>query len=215
MKNKNKNLVIIGAGSLGLLTLDAALEMGQYMNVYFVDDKIEKDCYIHQYKVIGGTSLLKKNDFLAYDFVIAIANNKIRKEIAKEYELNYVNIIHPKAAISRFARIGKGNIILANTSIDPNVDVKNHVIVNKNNSIGHDSILENYSQVSPGCGFGGHTILQQGANMGICSSTLPNIVIGEYTKVGAGAVVTKDIPSNATAVGIPAKVIKEGGNYVK
>src|SRR5699024_10927426 len=82
-------------------------------------------------------------------------------------------------------------------------------IENKNNSIGHDSILDNYAQVSPGCGFGGYTNLKQGANVGICSSTLPNTKIGEFTIIGAGAVVTKDIANHVTAVGVPAKVIKE------
>lgn len=41
-------------------------------------------------------------------------------------------------------------------------------------------------------------------NVTIC----PGVIIGEYAVVGAGAVVTKDIPDYAVAVGAPAKVIK-------
>jgi maltose O-acetyltransferase len=37
----------------------------------------------------------------------------------------------------------------------------------------------------------------------------PGVTIGENTVVGAGAVVTKDLPANAVAVGSPARVIKE------
>lgn len=209
MITTNKNLIIIGAGDLGLLTLDAAIEMNKYKEIYFMDDEKDKNSYLYEYKIIGGLSILDELDLDNYEFVISIANNLVRKEIAEEYKLNYVNIIHPKAVISRFAKIGRGNIFLANTTIDPNVIIKDHVIVNKNNSIGHDSILDNYAQVSPGCGFGGYTNLKQGANVGICSSTLPNTKIGEFTIIGAGAVVTKDIANHVTAVGVPAKVIKE------
>ena len=37
------------------------------------------------------------------------------------------------------------------------------------------------------------------------------IVVGENSKIGANAVVLKDVPDNATAVGIPAKVVKING----
>ena len=37
------------------------------------------------------------------------------------------------------------------------------------------------------------------------------VVIGDNTKVGANAVVLHDLPANATAVGIPAKVVKQNG----
>mgnify|MGYP003295211997 CR=1 FL=1 len=49
-----------------------------------------------------------------------------------------------------------------------------------------------------------------GKNCWICSGALilPGVTIGDNTVIGAGAVVTKDIPSNVLAVGNPAKVIK-------
>src|SRR5699024_7104289 len=144
-----------------------------------------------------------------YDFIIAVSNNKTRKNIVESNDLNYVNIIHPKTSISRFSTIGKGNIILSHTSIDPNVKIHNHCILNKNNSIGHDSVLRDFSQVSPGNSFGGFTELLDGAFMGIGASTIPNVIIGAFSVIGAGSVVTKDIPSNVTALGVPAKIIKE------
>lgn len=41
-----------------------------------------------------------------------------------------------------------------------------------------------------------------------------NITIGDNSKIGAGAVVLKDIPPNATAVGVPAKVVKKDGETI-
>lgn len=207
MKKIKNELIIIGAGSLGVMTLDAALEMNCYENIYFIDDS-KKDELIHGYKVIGGIEYLNTLDSDT-DSIIAIANNEVRKKIAKKHKLNYVNIIHPKAVVSQFAKIGLGNIILSHTSIDPNVELLNHVIVNKNNSIGHDSVINNYSQVSPGCSFGGFINLEEGVFIGLGTALIPGTKVGSWSTIGAGAVVTKDIPNNVTAVGVPAKIIKE------
>ena len=156
MMQSNRKLVIIGAGSLGVMTLDAALNEGSYSldQIAFIDDGKELGEEIHGVPVIGGIDVLKKLESNEYDFVIAIANNRIRKKIVETYDINYVNIIHPSSVISEFAKIGIGNIILPNVSIDPETIVRNHVIINKNTSLGHNVIMENYSQTSPGCQLG-------------------------------------------------------------
>ena len=204
-----KKLIIIGAGSLGRLTLDTVLKEGSYQkdSIAFIDDGKEIGDKIYGVPVIGTISDINKIDINHNDFIIAIANNKIRSNIAETYDLNYITTIHPDATISEFARIGKGNIILPNCSVDPGVSIENHVIVNKNSSIGHDSILDDYSQVSPGCCLGGYVHLKQGVFLGLGTNILPEKEIGENTIIGAGSTVTKDIPSNCTAVGTPCNPI--------
>ncbi len=49
--------------------------------------------------------------------------------------------------------------------------------------------------------------------MGINSIILPGVVIGENVIIGAGSVVTKDIPNNSVACGVPARVIKNLDEY--
>lgn len=207
MKQTKKKLIIIGAGSLGLMTLDVALEMNKYDSIEFIDDKKEKNSLVYGFKVLGGISTLKNIRVEKFEFVIAIANNKIRKQIAENHLLNYVNIIHPKSTISRLAKIGVGNIILPNTSVDPHTVINNHVIINKNNSLGHNVVMENYTQASPGCNLGG--VIGEGTFIGLGGTVLPEIKVGSYSIIGAGAVVTKNIPSKVTVVGVPAKIIKE------
>lgn len=48
---------------------------------------------------------------------------------------------------------------------------------------------------------GNHVMVSAGARV------LGPIVIGDYSKIGSGAVVLKDVPSNCTAVGVPAKIV--------
>ncbi len=51
------------------------------------------------------------------------------------------------------------------------------------------------------------TLVQRGASIGANATILPGITIGERSMVGAGAVVTKDVPSKAIVMGNPAKVV--------
>ena len=51
-------------------------------------------------------------------------------------------------------------------------------------------------------------IIKKGAMVGVNATILPGVVIGTYALVGAGSVVTKDVPDRAVVVGNPAKVIK-------
>jgi len=53
------------------------------------------------------------------------------------------------------------------------------------------------------------TFVKDGASIGSSATILCGITIGENAIVGAGAVVTKDVPPNTIVAGVPAKVIKE------
>lgn len=54
------------------------------------------------------------------------------------------------------------------------------------------------------------TIVQKGASIGANASILPGVTIGQNAMVGAGAVVTTDVPPNAVVIGNPARIV----NYV-
>ena len=51
-------------------------------------------------------------------------------------------------------------------------------------------------------------LIKKGAWIGAGATILPGITIGKYAIVGAGAIVTKDVPDYSVVVGIPAKVVK-------
>lgn len=58
------------------------------------------------------------------------------------------------------------------------------------------------------------TIINRGASIGGGATLLPGLTIGEYAMVGAGSVVTKDVPAGAVVIGNPARIVayvKEAG----
>ena len=52
------------------------------------------------------------------------------------------------------------------------------------------------------------TLVKKGASIGSGATILANVMIGENAIVGAGSVVTKDVPANAIVAGNPAKVLR-------
>ncbi|MBA3037531.1 MAG: N-acetyltransferase [Desulfobacterium sp.] len=52
------------------------------------------------------------------------------------------------------------------------------------------------------------TLVKRGASIGSSCTILSNITIGEYAIIGAGSIVTKDVPPNAIVAGNPAKILK-------
>jgi UDP-2-acetamido-3-amino-2,3-dideoxy-glucuronate N-acetyltransferase len=52
------------------------------------------------------------------------------------------------------------------------------------------------------------TIVKEGASIGANATILPNITIGKNAMIGAGSVVTNDVPDNALVLGCPARVVR-------
>lgn len=52
------------------------------------------------------------------------------------------------------------------------------------------------------------TLIRRGATIGANATILPGITVGEYAMVGAGAVVTKDVPDHVLVLGNPARIVR-------
>ena len=53
------------------------------------------------------------------------------------------------------------------------------------------------------------TIIKMGASVGANATLLPGLTVGEKSMIGAGSVVTRDVPSNVVVAGNPARIIKK------
>src|SRR5690606_21947196 len=110
--------------------------------------------------------------------------------------------------ISSSVKIDIGTVLMQGTIIQADTFIGKHAIINTRASIDHDSTVEDFVHISPGAILCGGVQIGEGTHIGAGAVILPGIKIGQWCKVGAGAVVAKNIPSNCTAVGIPAKPIK-------
>lgn len=213
--SSGEKIIVIGAGSLGKLTVDCILRNKAYLsnNIAILDDNpaIQGKCVlgIPVIGLVDKAATLSKIDNLY--FVIAIAKNEIRKKIVKKFPtLEYKSVISNESIISPYSKIGRGCIILPGVVVDPEAEIKDHVIINKVSTIAHDVMLHNFSQVSPGVNLGGYVELGECSFIGLGAVVLPYLKVATNVVIGAGAVVTKDITiSESIYVGNPAKLLKK------
>jgi len=195
---------IIGAGGHAKVIIDILLTSNEEIKGVWDENSTIK-AVLNQ-SVVGNFAALKAGEF--EPVIIAIGNNLIRKRIAEELNIKFGIAIHPKSAISPSSWLGDGTVVMANASINADVQIGKHVIINTNASIDHDCEIGDFVHLSPQVGLGGNVHVGEGTHIGIGASVKQGIKIGKWATIGAGAVVIRDIPDYAVAVGNPTRVIK-------
>lgn len=203
MKDK---LVIIGASGHGKVVADIAIKMNKWKSIRLLDDDDSIQTCLGL-EVIGNTAdaLIYKEDS---DFFIAIGNNDIRERIQDNLisqGLSVISLVHPSAVIGSEVKIGIGSVIMAGVVINSSSKIGKGCIINTSSSLDHDNIIEDYVHISPGANLAGTVRVGKGSWIGIGSVVSNNLNICSGCKLGAGAVVVKDITEPGTYVGVPVR----------
>ena len=115
--------------------------------------------------------------------------------------------------IQKNAIIGKNCKISSHTFICEGVNIEDNVFVGHNVTFINDkyprSTSESGELQTEADWKVVETFVKKGASIGSSSTILCGVTIGENAIIGAGAVVTKDVPANTIVAGVPAKVIRQ------
>ena len=124
--------------------------------------------------------------------------------------------------------IGERCVLGQNVMVGPNVYIGNNVKIHSRVYVSQFTLIEDdafmgpgvtlTNDIHPGCPNALECMegprIRKGAQIGANTCVLPRVVIGEHAVIGAGSVVTKDIPPGVVACGNPAQVICEVGDLV-
>lgn len=130
---------------------------------------------------------------------------KFTAALRDTHHVDFATIVHPRAHVSRHAKLRHGCIIGPSVGISVDVSIGEFTCIQEYTVIGHDAQIANWCQINSHCTIAG------GAKIGHFVTIHPNCVItssaviGDGATIGAGSVVIGRIPQDITVLGNPAR----------
>jgi sugar O-acyltransferase (sialic acid O-acetyltransferase NeuD family) len=215
-KHIGKKVVILGAGGFAREVLDVfdacnAAEQSYDVLGYIVDSEyFLPDAFINDKPVLGDFNWLAQHIEEVYA-ICGVGSPDVRYRLTQQAQAvgaRFCNVVHPSAIMTRWIEWGEGVVITAGCIFTNQIRIGNHVHVNLDCTIGHDVFLEDFVTLSPGVHVSGKAILGTGCYIGTGANIIDRIRVGEWSIVGAGSTIVKDVPPNTTVVGVPGQVVK-------
>lgn len=122
--------------------------------------------------------------------------------------LPVVTAVHPSAIVSPTAHVGAGTVIAAGAIVNPDARIGAAAIINTGASVDHDCVVGDGAHVSPGSRLGGWVHVGEAAWVGIGATVMPRVTIGARAILGAASLARHDIPEDAVAYGVPARITR-------
>jgi len=210
-------IAIVGAGGFGrevaMLIEQINDHRQQWRIVGFYDDDPAVGPRVAGYSVLGAIDAIgREPDGLA--LAVACGAPRITESIVARIGRpphSYPRLVHPSVQMARpdQLQIGAGTIICAGCVVTVDVTIGAHVVLNLMCTVGHDASIGDYSAFMPACRISGHVTIGRATYWGTGACIIDRKSVGDRAVIGAGAVVVRDIPADVTAVGVPARVIRQ------
>lgn len=208
---KKQKIILIGAGVAAqvictVLKEDPSVEIhGFAVHEVFITQNI-----IEGVPVVAIENLLNlynPKDFFCINGVGYSNLNQNRESIffeIKSLGYNFLTYAHPSANILS-NKIGEGTFIMPGVVIEPYSKVGYNTVIWSNAVVAHHVEIENHCWVASGVVIAGESRIKKNVFLGINSTVIDKIIVGEYSLIGAGALITKDTADAGVFLTRPAE----------
>ncbi|MBZ0254655.1 acetyltransferase [bacterium] len=213
MNKSNNGIIIYGGGGHCKVLIELLQAVGAEI-LAVIDDRVKDEA-----ERLLGVAVVSPRDAVenylqpgCVSGLVAIGNNQTRAEKAvwlESHGVDLATVVHPSAVVSPSAVLGRGTQVISGAVINAEARVGENCIINTNSVVEHDCVIGDSVHIAPGAVVGGGAHIGERSQASIGARVLPCITIGADVMVGAGAVVTKNLPDGVTAVGVPARIIKK------
>ena len=210
-----KDIYILGVGHNTTVYIDLVEACGYNIKglYHFQDGRTGE--LEHGYEILGTyEDLWSMPSLKGMNFALSQGDNAIRKDIFNRIISkggDVPTLVHPKADVSRFAKLGKGTVVHIGSVVHPDVIIGNNTVLSFNVSVTHNTRIGDNCYFALGAMIGAYVIIEDNVFIGIGAILISGKVerIGQNAYIGAGALVTRSVDPFTVVAGFPAKPIKE------
>lgn len=209
MSEIRKNIVLIGGGGHCKSSINVIESTGEYNIIGILDLPSEFGKKVLNYEVIGNDEDYDKFHLAGCCFLITTGQIKsadLRKRIFNR--LNTINaevetIISSTATVSKYAKIGRGTIIMHHCFINASVQIDENCIINTASVLEHDVVVKSHCHISTKTVINGNCEIGSETFIGSNSCVSNGVMITDNVLVGAGSLVINNIEKSGTYFGNP------------
>ena len=206
-----RRIFVYGAGGHGKVVADILASRGEGDLAGFVDDCRELwGTRVMGFPVFGdGEWLRREAEYSRVAVAGGVGDGPARRRIAERcaaWGVEILTVVHPRAMVSRTARLDHGTVVMAGAVINADAGVGLGAIVNSGAVVEHDAEVGDFAHVAPRAAMGGASRLGAFSHLGMGAVVLERVCVGSHSIVGAGAVVVEDLPDGVVAMGVPARI---------
>ena len=181
---------IYGAGGHGRVLYSILKENAQ--KVFIVFDKNAKSFFDDIRVAEFSMNQLNQNSLL-----LAIGNNKIRKDLACSISAQYGKVISQSAYVYENVQIGDGTSIIAGAVININAKIGEHVIINSNAVVEHDVVIHDFVHIAQAAVCSGGAEIGEGTYIGLGAVIMSGVKVGAWCTISPNSVVTINLTDNS------------------
>lgn len=198
-------MYLFGASGHAKVIVDILLSEGIAVLGLYDEDEAKKE-------LLGIPVLGKTADFNQErgHCIVSIGDNKTRKKVVNRLldKARFGTAIHQQSIIGSKVYIEEGSVVMPGVVINADTKIGKHTIINTSSSVDHDCLIADFVHVAPNSSICGGVKIGEGTLFGAGATAIPLVSIGKWCVIGAGAVITQDIPDYSVVVGNPGRILK-------